>query len=113
MEQIINQIAALLTQGISAIVQFLQLVWKWSFGEIINILQSNFQTLQLWEQILLVVAILAIAYIIYMVGKRIWESIVGLFKAFIDLITALFKVSPLIVIAGIIAFAASYAIKNL
>ena len=113
MEQIIRQIAQLLAQGITAILKFLQLVWTWSFGQIIAIFQSDWQALPVWKLGVLGIAALAIAYLLYRAGRQIWKSVLGIFKAFIDLLTAFVQVLPFIVIAGVIAFAASWAVKTL
>ncbi len=37
MNQIINQIVQFLQQGIAAIFRFFQLIWTWSFGQIVSV----------------------------------------------------------------------------
>lgn len=113
MEQIIQQIAQLLAQGITAILKFLQLVWTWSFGQIIAIFQSDWQSLPVWKIAVLAVAVLAIAYLLYRAFRQLWARVIALFKAFIELLTAFVYVLPFIVLAGAIAFIAAWAVNTL
>jgi len=113
MEQGIRQVADLLAQGITAIINFLQMIWTWSFGQIITIFQTDFQSLPMWKLIVLAIAIIAMAYFLYKAGKEIWASVVALFSAFIKLLTSFVQALPWVLIAGLIAFAASWAITSL
>ena len=113
MEQGIRQVADLLAQGITAIINFLQVVWTWSFGQMIAIFQADFQSLPIWKLIVLAIAVIAIAYLLYKAGKEVWESVVALFSAFIKLLTSFVQALPWVLIAGLIAFAASWAVKSL
>ncbi len=113
MEQIISQVADLLAKGIAAIINVLQLLWAWSFGQIVAIFQSDFQSLPLWKLIILIIAVVGIAYFLYKAGKDIWASVVALFSAFVKLLTSLVQALPWILIAGAIAFAAGWVVKSL
>jgi len=113
MEQIIRKIADLLAQGLSAIVEFLQLVWTWSFGQIITIFQSDFQSLPIWKLVILAIAMAGIAYFLYKAARQIWDAVLSLFKSFISLLTSFVSALPWILIAGVIAFAASWVITSL
>lgn len=112
MVQIINQIIQFLQQGIAAVFKFLQLVWTWSFGQIIAVFQSNWQALPIWKIVVLIIALAAIAYILYRAALVLWEAVEGLFKAFVSLLMAFVSVLPQIVIAGLVAFAGGWLIHN-
>ncbi len=112
MTGIINSIIQFLQQGIAAIFHFLQLIWTWSFGQIVAIFSSDWQALPLWKLALLVVALGAIAYILYRAALVLWEAAVVVFTAFVALLTAFVSVLPQIVIAGLIAFGAGYVIQH-
>ena len=111
MDQAIKQIVQLLAQGIETILKFLQLIWTWSFGEIIAIFQSDWQALPVWKIAVLAVAVLAIAYLLYRSFRQIWSAVVGMFKSFVDLLTAFVLVLPFIIAAGVVAFAGSWVVK--
>jgi type VI protein secretion system component VasF len=112
MVQIINQIVQFLQQGIAAVFRFLQLIWTWSFGQIIAVFQSNWQSLPVWKIVLLVIVIGAIAYILYKAALVLWDAVESVFKAFVALLTAFISVLPQIVIAGLIAFAGGWIIHS-
>ena len=112
MTQIINQIVQLLQQGVAAIFKFLQLVWTWSFGQIIAIFQSDWQALPVWKIVLLVLVLAAVAYLLYLAAVQLWEAAVAVFKSFVGLLSAFVMVLPYIVIAGLVSFAGAWLIRT-
>lgn len=112
MENIIKQVVRFLSEGIAAILKFLQLVWTWSFGQIIDILQSNWQALPVWKIVILVVVLLGVAYCLYVVARQIWGAVESLFRAFVALLSAFVTVLPYVVLSGLIAFAGAYVIQS-
>jgi hypothetical protein len=98
---------------INSIVQFLQLVWNWSFGQIVSVFSSDWQSLPIWKIVVLIIALGAIAYILYKAFMVLWSGVVALFHAFVELLGKFVSVLPQIVIAGIIAFAAGYVIQHI
>jgi hypothetical protein len=112
MTGIINSIIQFLQQGIAAIFHFLQLIWTWSFGQIVAIFSSEWQALPIWKLVLLILALGAIAYILYKAALEVWEAAVSVFNAFVALLSAFVSVLPQIVIAGLIAFGTGYVIQH-
>ncbi len=112
MNQIINQIVQLLQQGVVAIFKFLQLVWTWSFGQIISVFQSDWQSLPVWKIVVLVVVIAAVAYLLYLAAVQLWAAAVSVFRAFVALLSAFVTVLPYIVVAGLVAFAGGWVIHT-
>jgi hypothetical protein len=112
MTQIISQIIQLLQQGIAAVFRFLQLIWTWSFGQIVAVFQSDWQSLPIWKIVVLVLVVAAIAYILYKAALILWEAVESLFKAFVSLLMAFVSVLPQIIIAGLIAFAGGWVIHS-
>ena len=86
MEGIINSIVQFLQQGIAAIFKFLQLVWNWSFGQIVSVFSSDWQSLPIWKIVVLIIALAAIAYILYKAFMVLWSGVVALFHAFVELL---------------------------
>lgn len=112
MNQVVNTIAQLLQQGIAAIFKFVQLAWTWSFGQIITIFQSNWQALPIWKMVVLAAVMFGIVLMLYKVARQIWSAGEQLLRAFIALVVVFISVLPFILIAGGIAFAGGYIIKN-
>ena len=77
-----------LQQGIAAIFKFLELVWNWSFGQIISVFQSDWKALPVWKLVLLVIVVAAIVYVLYKAVMELWEAAVAVFGAFVALLSA-------------------------
>ncbi len=112
MNQIIDQIVAFLKMGIEAIFKFFELIWTWSFGQMLAIFQSDWQSLPIWKIAVLVLAVVAIAYVLYRGIIQLWKAAEQILRAFIGLLTVLVSILPFILIAGLIAFGASWVIQN-
>ncbi len=112
MNQIINTIVQFLQQGIAAIFKFVQLAWTWSFGQIIGVFQSNWQALPLWKIVVLAVVAIGIAFMVFKVLRQLWDAGEKVLRAFVALLAVLIGVLPYVVVAGVIAFAGGYVIKN-
>ena len=112
MRQIIDQIVNFLQEGISAIFRFVEVVWQWSFGEIIAVFQSDWKALPVWKMVILIAVCAVIVYVLYKAVTVLWEAAVAVFGAFVALLSAFVSVLPYIVAAGLIAFAGGWVIHN-
>jgi hypothetical protein len=110
--QIIDQIVQFLQQGIAWIFNFFKLIWTWSFGQMIAIFQSDWQSLPLWKILVLVVVVIGIIYVLYKAVLQLWEAAEKILKAFIGLLSVLVTILPYILIAGLIAAGGSWVIQN-
>ncbi len=112
MERVINQILEFLDSAIDALLGIFKIFWTWSFGQIISLLQSDWQSLPWWKILILIVVVVAIAYLLYKCAVEIWKAAEGIFKAFVTLLSAFVSVLPYVIVAGIIAFAGGWLINN-
>ncbi|WP_439541857.1 hypothetical protein [Hyphomicrobium sp.] len=112
MNGIINQIVQFLQQGIAAIFRFFELIWNWSFGQMVAIFQSDWQSLPIWKIAVLAAVVIAIIYVLYKAIIQLWKAAEQILKAFIGLLSVLVTILPFILIAGLIAAAGSYVIQN-
>ena len=112
MNQVINQIVQFLQQGIEAIFRFVQLVWTWSFGQMVQILQSNWQNLPAWKLVVLALAIIAIVYVLYKAVLQLWGAAEKVLLAFVSLLSVIITILPFVVIAGLIAAGGGWVIQN-
>jgi hypothetical protein len=99
--QIIDQIINFLQQGIAAIFRFVELIWQWSFGQII----STFQCLPLWKIAIFAIVVVAIIYVLYRAAIELWSAAEQILKAFLGLLLVLVSILPYVLIAGVIAAA--------
>jgi hypothetical protein len=112
MNQIIDQIVAFLKMGIEAIFRFFELIWGWSFCQMLTIFRSDWQSLPLWKIAILIIAVAAIAYVLYKGIIQLWKAAESILKAFIGLLSVLVSILPFILIAGLIAAGTSWVIQN-
>ncbi len=112
MNQIITQIVQFLQQGIAAIFKFFQLIWTWSFGQIISIFQSDWQSLPIWKIVVLAAVVIGIVYVLYKAVWELWDAAEKILKAFIGLLGVLVTILPYILVSGLIAAAGSWVIQN-
>jgi hypothetical protein len=112
MNGIINQIVQFLQQGIAAIFRFFELIWNWSFGQIVAIFQSDWQSLPIWKIAVLAVVVIAVVYVLYKGIIQLWKAAEQILKAFIGLLSVLVSILPFILIAGVIAAAGGWVIQN-
>ena len=113
MEQVIRQIANLIQTAIAAIIDALQFVWIWSFGQIFAVFRSDWQSLPVWKIAVLAITVIAIAVLLYVAARRMWAALLGVFKALIAALSAFVYVLPYIVGAGAVAFAGAYIVKSI
>jgi hypothetical protein len=110
--EIINKIVQFLQQGIAWIFDFFKLIWTWSFGQVLAIFQSDWQSLPIWKIVVLAVVVIAIVYVLYKAIRELWDAAEKILKAFIGLLGVLVTILPYIIIAGLIAFGGSWVIQN-
>ena len=108
----IDKIVQFLQQGIAAIFDFIRLIWTWSFGQMITIFQSDWQSLPIWKIVILVIAAAAIVYVLYRAIMQVWGAAEAILKAFIGLLSVLVSILPHILVAGLIAFAGGWIIQH-
>ena len=112
MRQTIDQIINFLQQGIAAIFRFVELIWQWSFGQIISTFQSDWQSLPLWKIAILAIVVVAIIYVLYRAAIELWSAAEQILKAFVGLLLVLVSILPYVLIAGVIAAAGGYVIQH-
>ena len=110
--QIVNQIVQFLQNGIAAIFKFLQVIWTWSFGQIVSIFQSDWQKLPPWKIVVLAIVVLAIVYVLYKAAMQLWKAAEQILQGFIALLSVLVAILPFIIIAGLMAAAGGWVIHN-
>jgi cytochrome bd-type quinol oxidase subunit 2 len=112
MQQALNQLGQILQQVITALIKFIGFVWSWSFGQIITIFQSDWQSLPIWKIVVLVLIVLAIIYVLYKAAVELWGAAEAILKAFIALLGVLVSILPYVLVAGVIAAGGGWVIQN-
>ena len=112
MQQFFNQLLQLLQQGISAIFRFVQMIWSWSVDQVVQLLESPWQTWPLWKQVLLVLVAAAVVWAVFRAAKELWDAGERILTAFAMLLAALVKTLPAVMVAGLIALGGVWLLNN-
>ena len=72
-----------------------------------------FMTLPLWKQALYVLVVVALAYILYRIGRQILDTIVKIVRVIIELFLTLIEKSLDVLVVGIAALVVAWIITNL
>ena len=113
MKQFIDQLLALLQQGISAIFHFVELVWNWSIDQINVLFQAPFASWPMWRQVAFLLIALAVAGVLFRAAREIWYAGASILAAFATLLTVFVKTLPIVVVAGLIAAGGMWAINHI
>ena len=112
MRPVVDQIIGFLQQGIAAIFRFFELIWTWSFGEMLKIFRSDWQNLPPVKLIILAMIVIALAYVLYRAIFQLFAAAQSILKAFVELLMVLVSILPYILAAGAIAAGGSYIIQH-
>jgi hypothetical protein len=111
--EVFNQASRLAQQFFELIVRVIGLIWSWTFGQFGGMFHLPFMTLPLWKQVLYVLVIIAIAYILYRVGRQILETILKIVRAVVELFVTLIEKSLDVLIVGVAALVVAWIVTNL
>jgi hypothetical protein len=96
-----------------AIWQAVELLWSWSFGQIVTMFQMPLNTLPLWKQLLFLIVVGSLARLGYIVVKGLRKALQSLVGATVGFVAVLLSLVPQIFWAGLIAFGGAWAITHL
>jgi hypothetical protein len=113
MQQGSNEVGEIAQRLAGVIWQALQVIWNWSFGQILTMFQLPFNTLPPWKQGLFVLVIVALGYLFHKVSKDLFKAVQSVVGAAVGLTSALVSMLPQIIWAGLIAFGGAWVITNL
>ena len=108
-----NEVGEVAQRLAGVIWQTLQVIWNWSFGQIVTMFQLPFNTLPAWKQGLFALVIVALGYLFHKISKDLFKAVQSVVGAAVGLMSALFTMLPQIIWAGLIAFGGAWVITNL
>jgi hypothetical protein len=111
--ELVNQLLAVLQQGLSAIFHFIELVWRWSVTQISLVPWNRLSDLPLYKVVVLVICGAAVAFFIYRAARELLVAGEKALSAFVTLLTVLVRTLPPILLAGGAAAAGAWAVNNL
>jgi hypothetical protein len=108
-----NDVGEIVQRLAAVIWQALQVLWNWSFGQVVTMFQMPINTLPVWKQGLFVLVIVALGYLVHKVSKDLLKAVQSVVGSVVGLVSALLSLLPQIVWVGLIAFGGAWAIANL
>ena len=113
MNEVFNQASRIAQQFFELIGRVIVLIWSWTFGQFGGMFHLPFMTLPLWKQVLYVLVVVALAYILYRIGRQILDTIVKIVRVIIELFLILIEKSLDVLVVGIAALVVAWIITNL
>lgn len=111
--QFLNKLLDFLKQGLAAVFDFVQLVWRWSIDQISKIPWDQLSSLPFWKIILLVLVGCVVVYLLYRAARELLEAGEKALSAFATLLTVFVKTLPPILLAGAAAAVGAYVINRI
>jgi hypothetical protein len=111
--EVFNQASRIAQQFFELIGRVIVLIWSWTFGQFGGMFHLAFTTLPLWKQVLYVLVVIALAYILYRIGRHILDTIIKIVRAIIELFLTLIEKSLDVLVVGIAALVVAWIITNL
>src|SRR5262249_48759858 len=74
--------------------QALELLWNWSFGQVVTMFQMPLNTLPLWKQLLFLIVIGSLARLVYTVVMGLRKAAQSLVGATVGLVSVLLSLVP-------------------
>lgn len=113
MEQGPNEVSDIVARLAGVIWQALQVLWNWSFGQVVTMFQLPFNSLPVWKQAIFVAVIISLGYLFHRVSRDLLKAVQSVVGAIVGLISAMIVMLPQIAWAGLIAFGGAWVITNL
>jgi hypothetical protein len=108
-----NEVGDILARLAGVIWQALQVLWNWSFGQVVAMFQLPFNSLPVWKQVIFILVIASLVYLVHKVSRDLLRAVQSVVGAIIGLIAALIGMLPQIAWAGLIALGGAWVIMNL
>src|SRR5258705_12681385 len=87
-QQVLNEVGQIAQRLAGVIWQRLQVIWNWSFGQVVKMFQMPFNNLPVWKQVLFVVVVAVFAYFLYKVAKDLVKAVHSMHGSIVGLISA-------------------------
>jgi hypothetical protein len=113
MQKLPNEVGELGRRFAQIIWHVLEVLWGWSFGQIVNMFRLPLNSLPLWKQLLFAAVLIALGYLFHKLSKDLLKAFQAMLGAVVGFVTALIGMMPQIVWAGLIAFGGAWIITHM
>ena len=113
MQKVPSEVGEVFRRLAEVIWHVVEVLWSWSFGQIIAMFQLPLNTLPLWKQLLFALVLSALGYLFHKLSKDLLKAVQSVVGAMVGFGTALIGMLPQIVWAGLIAFGGAWIMTNM
>jgi hypothetical protein len=103
MNQSIHQLMQLVLQGITWVLRTIELLWNWSWSQIMGMFNMSWSNLAAWKMLLGVIAIAVLAGILVMRARRGMEAFGKIAAAFWTMVLTMIAIVSFVVVAGVMS----------
>jgi hypothetical protein len=101
MNQSIPQLMQLVLQGIAWVLKTIELLWNWSWAQIMGMFNMSWGNLPAWKMVLGAIAIAILAGILLVMARRGMEAFSKIAGAFWTMVLTMLAIVSFIVVAGV------------
>lgn len=113
MQKVPGEVGEVFRRLAQVIWHVIEVLWSWSFGQIVAIFQLPLNTLPLWKQLLFALVLSTLGYLFHKLSKDLLKAVQSVVGAMVGFGTALIGMLPQIVWAGLIAFGGAWIMINM
>ena len=113
MQNVPSEVGEVFRRVAEVIWHVVELLWSWSFGQIVAMFRLPLNTLPLWKQLLFAMVLAALGYLFHKVSKDLLKAVQSVVGALVGFATSLIGMMPQIVWAGLIAFGGAWIMTNM
>jgi hypothetical protein len=103
MNQSIHQLMQLVLQGITWVLRTIELLWNWSWSQIMGMFNMSWSNLAAWKMLLGVIAIAVLAGLLVMMARRGMEAFGKIAAAFWTMVLTMIAIVSFVVVAGVMS----------
>jgi hypothetical protein len=103
MNQSVHQLMQLVLQGITWVLRTIEILWDWSWGQIMTTFNMSWANLPAWKIVLGVIAVVILAGILFIMARRGLEAFGKIAAAFWTMVLTMVAIVSFVVVAGLIS----------
>jgi hypothetical protein len=101
MNQSIHELMQLVLQGITWVLRTIEVLWNWSWAEIMAMFNMQWASLPAWKMVIGMIAVAILAGILFIMVRRGLEAFGKIAAAFWTMVLTMVAIVSFVVVAGI------------
>jgi len=101
MNQSIHQLMQLVLQGIAWVLRTIEVLWTWSWSQIMLTFNMSWNNLPAWKMVLGMIAVAILAGLLFVMARRGMEAFGKIAAAFWTMVLTMVAIVGFVVVAGV------------